>query len=188
MSRFEFRYCSSFFLPSFLPSFLFLPFYSAAVSRCCFSKLNITHVIIFKGVGDHCRLGKSSQRRFCIRGRILSGLQRLEEIWIITFLLQPRLSSTATATAKCFINISSLWSLGQEDPLKKEMATHSSILAWEIPWTEEPGGLQSMGLQRARHDQAHTNTHTHIHIHIPTYEAGAITLQVVWPGYQTGKW
>ena len=39
-------------------------------------------------------------------------------------------------------------SLGQEDPLEKEMATHSSILAWEIAWTEEPGGLQSMGLQR----------------------------------------
>ena len=37
--------------------------------------------------------------------------------------------------------------LGQEDPLEKEMATHSSILAWRIPWTEEPGGLQSMGLQ-----------------------------------------
>ena len=43
-------------------------------------------------------------------------------------------------------------SLGQEDPLEKEMATHSSILAWRIPWTEEPGGLQSIGLQRARHD------------------------------------
>ena len=38
-------------------------------------------------------------------------------------------------------------SLGQEDPLEKKMATHSSILAWEIPWTEDPGGLQSMGLQ-----------------------------------------
>ena len=38
-------------------------------------------------------------------------------------------------------------SLGGEDPLVKEMATHSSILAWEIPWTEEPGGLQPMGLQ-----------------------------------------
>ena len=38
-------------------------------------------------------------------------------------------------------------SLGQKDPLEKERATHSSILAWEIPWTEEPGGLQSMGLQ-----------------------------------------
>ena len=40
-------------------------------------------------------------------------------------------------------------SLGQEDALEKEMETHSSILAWEIPWTEEPGGLQSMGLQRS---------------------------------------
>ena len=39
-------------------------------------------------------------------------------------------------------------SLGQEDPLEKEMATHSSILAWRIPWTEEPGGLQSTGSQR----------------------------------------
>ena len=38
--------------------------------------------------------------------------------------------------------------LGQEDPLEKEMAIHSSILVWKIPWTEEPGGLQSMGLQR----------------------------------------
>ena len=43
-------------------------------------------------------------------------------------------------------------SLSREDPLEKEMATHSSILAWRIPWTEEPGGLQSMGLQRVGHD------------------------------------
>ena len=40
-------------------------------------------------------------------------------------------------------------SLGQEDPLEEEMATHSSILAWEILWTEEPGGLQSMGSQKS---------------------------------------
>ena len=46
----------------------------------------------------------------------------------------------------------SLEVLGQEDLLKKEMATHSSILAWEIPWTEEPGGLQSTGSQRVRYD------------------------------------
>ena len=43
-------------------------------------------------------------------------------------------------------------SLGWEDPLEKEMVTHSSILAWRIPWMEEPGRLQSMGLQRVRHD------------------------------------
>ena len=43
-------------------------------------------------------------------------------------------------------------SLGWEDPLEEKMATHSSILAWKIPWTEEPGGLPSMGLQRVKRD------------------------------------
>ena len=50
-------------------------------------------------------------------------------------------------------------SLGQEDPLEKKMGTHSSILAWRIPWREEPGGLQSMGSQRIRYDGV-TNTFT----------------------------
>jgi len=50
-------------------------------------------------------------------------------------------------------------SLGQEDSLEKEMATHLNILAWRIPWTEEPGGLQSMGSQRLGHD-CMANTHT----------------------------
>ena len=45
-------------------------------------------------------------------------------------------------------------SLGLEDPLEESMATHSTILAWRIPWTENPGGLQSMGLQRVGHDMA----------------------------------
>ena len=44
-------------------------------------------------------------------------------------------------------------SLDQEDPLEKEMATHSRILAWRIPWTEDPGGLQSMGSQKVGHDE-----------------------------------
>ena len=48
-----------------------------------------------------------------------------------------------------------VWSLGWEDPLEEVMATHSSILAWRIPWTEGPGGLQSMGLQTVGHDLAH---------------------------------
>ena len=55
-------------------------------------------------------------------------------------------------------------SLGGEDPLEEGMATHSSILAWRIPWIEEPGGLQSMGSQRFGHnlvtEHAGTNTHT----------------------------
>ena len=45
-----------------------------------------------------------------------------------------------------------VWCLGQEDPLEEEMATYSSITAWEISWTEEPGSLRSMGAQKARHD------------------------------------
>ena len=54
-------------------------------------------------------------------------------------------------------NLPAVWktqvrSLGWEDPLEKGMASHSSILAWRIPWTEEPSGLQSMGLQRDGHD------------------------------------
>ena len=53
-------------------------------------------------------------------------------------------------------------SLGQEDPPKEEMATYSSILAWRIPWTEEPSGLKSMGLQRVRHGWV-TNTFTFSH-------------------------
>ena len=44
------------------------------------------------------------------------------------------------------------WFLGWEDPLEQETAAHSSALAWKIPWTEEPGGLQSMGAQRVGHD------------------------------------
>ena len=47
-----------------------------------------------------------------------------------------------------------VWSLSQEDPLEKEMETHSIILAWRIPWREGPGMLQPMGLQRVRHVQA----------------------------------
>ena len=49
-------------------------------------------------------------------------------------------------------------SLGQEDPLEKEMAAHSSILAWEIPFTEKPGGLQSLGLQRERQEGSTEHT------------------------------
>ena len=49
--------------------------------------------------------------------------------------------------------------MAQEDPLEKEMATHSSMLAWRIPWTEEPGGPQSMGLRRVRPDLATEQEH-----------------------------
>ena len=65
----------------------------------------------------------------------------------------------ASLVAQTVKNLSAMWetwvqSLGQEDPLKNGMATHSNILAWEIPWTGEPGGLQSMESQRVRHNLA----------------------------------
>ena len=74
----------------------------------------------------------------------------------------------AQETQKC------VRSLGQEDSLEEEMAIYSSILVSKIPWTEESGGLQSMELQRARHNLAHirvcthTHTDTHIYLHTPT--------------------
>ena len=60
----------------------------------------------------------------------------------------------ATREAPAMPETQEMWvrSLGQKDALEKEMATHSSILAWKIPWTEEPGGLQSMGSQRVKHN------------------------------------
>ena len=60
--------------------------------------------------------------------------------------------------------------LGHEDPLEEEMVTYSSILAWKIPWTEEPGGIQPIGSQRVRRlsacARACTHTHTHTHTHV----------------------
>ena len=66
----------------------------------------------------------------------------------------PIWASLVAQTVKC---LPAVWetrvqSLGWEDPLEKEMATHSSTLAWKIPWTEEPGGIQSTGSQRVGHD------------------------------------
>ena len=63
----------------------------------------------------------------------------------------------ASLVAQMVKNLPVMWetwvrSLGWDDPLEKEMETHSSILAWKIPWTGEPGGLQSMGLQRVGHN------------------------------------
>ena len=63
-------------------------------------------------------------------------------------------TSLVAQRVKCLPAVQETWvqSLGWEDSLEKEMATHSSTLAWKIPWTEEPGRLQSMGSQRVRHD------------------------------------
>ena len=77
-------------------------------------------------------------------------------IWFCIFFSATSLSWTSLV-APAIKNLPAMretqvQSLGREDPLEKAMATHSSILAWRIPWTEEPGRLQSTGLQRVRHD------------------------------------
>ena len=63
-------------------------------------------------------------------------------------------ASLVARVVKNLLAMQETWvpSLGQEDPLEKGMPTHSSVLTWRIPWTEEPGGLQSMGSQRVGHD------------------------------------
>ena len=66
-----------------------------------------------------------------------------------------------------------VWSLGQEDPMEKGMATHSSILTWRIPWIEEPGKLQSTELKIVGHGWA-TNTYAHTHTHTQGFPCGSV--------------
>ena len=78
-------------------------------------------------------------------------LNRTVNFWFVSRLLR---ASLVAQMVKCLsaTQETRVRSLGWEDPLEKEMAAHSSILDWKIPWTEEPGGLQSMGSLRVRHD------------------------------------
>ena len=71
-------------------------------------------------------------------------------------------------------------SLGWEDTLEKGMVTHSSMLAWRIPWTEKPGGLQSMGSKRVGHD-SHTHTHTHTHTYTYMLNPDVLLLHTTLP-------
>ena len=93
-------------------------------------------------------------------GRLQSmALQRVEHDWV------TNTSPVAQMVKKLpSVREISVISLGQKDHLQKEMATHSSIHAWRIPWTGEPGGLQSIESQTVGHDWA-TKTHTHTHTH-----------------------
>ena len=91
------------------------------------------------------------------RLRLLKTMSLTIRLWLpFCFCLVKRWVSPVTHLVKNLPAIQEtketpVWSLGQEDPPKEEMATHSSILAWKTPWTEEPGRLQSMGLERVRH-------------------------------------
>ena len=89
-----------------------------------------------------CSVGPLPQMNQCLQFFILSSL-----LWRNSKSLMAQMIKNMPAIQETRVQ-----SLGWEDPLEKRMGTHSSILAWRIPWTEEPGGLQSMGSQRVRHD------------------------------------
>ena len=76
-------------------------------------------------------------------------------------------------------------SLSWEDPLEKEMATHCSILAWKISWTEESGGLQSMGLQRVGHDWV-TNTYLLTYLYVSIFPGGSVGKKICLQGKRPG--
>ena len=90
--------------------------------------------------------------------RLSSSFQASLLLWRVDYLQLGTIlyvwASLVAQTVKCLSAIQETWvrSLGWEDPLEKEMAPHSSTLAWKIPWTEEPGRLQFMGSQRIGHD------------------------------------
>ena len=86
-------------------------------------------------------------------GRDTSGGKK-PRLWMLLFSILQMGASLVAQRVKHLPAMCETWvpSLGQEDPQEKEMATYSSILAWRIPWTKEPGRLQTTGLQRVRHD------------------------------------
>ena len=102
----------------------------------------------------HCEISITNERRpFKMKSTTLGNGGKGSSLFT------PILEFPITQMVKNLPAMQETWvrSLGQEDPLEKGKATHSSILAWRIPWTEEPGGLQSVGSQRFRHDWT-TNT------------------------------
>ena len=116
----------------------------------------------------------------------------LSRVFSSTTIWKHQFSSTQPSqSAKNLPAVQETWvqSLGWEDPLEKEMATHSSILAWKISWTEEAGGLQSMGSQRVGDNWATNTQHTAFfmvqlsHPYMTTGESIALTLQTL-----SAKW
>ena len=96
----------------------------------------------------------SGSKTFGWECRICLFIRLLSIHWNLTLTYKIKRASLVAQTVKSLpvVHETRVWSLGQHDPLEKKMATHSSILAWKIPWVEEFGRLQSMGSQRVRHN------------------------------------
>ena len=103
------------------------------------------------GVGCHCLL-HICMSHYNTKQKIIIGHRNYTVLCNLTSLVAQTVKHLPT-TRETWVR-----PLGREDPLEKEMATHSCILAWKIPWTEEPGRQQSMGSQRVRHDWATSHT------------------------------
>ena len=103
-------------------------------SRCCFVQIGLVE-----------RLGL-----FLYRIHSMYGFYNIQHVWNIQYVWVSLVAQTVKNLPAMWETW--VWSLGREDPLEKGMATHSSILDWRIPWTENPGRLQSMGSRRAGYD------------------------------------
>ena len=159
------------FLVSFLPCWLLLlcPFSETRSTQA----LNIGHLELSQGIPSHlhlCSLEELIQAQvfnyfqcvcnhqmyiFRIPFRVLqrnrtNGIERDKKRRVIVTQLSPRLSRWLSGKEPPDSQATQVWSLGQEDPLKEEMATHYSIPARKIPWTEGPRGLQSMGITKSQ--------------------------------------
>ena len=124
--------------------FLLINFYWNIVAlQCC--------------VNFYCTVIRISYVCVCVCMCIIYQMYHISPCWICFPCKSPQSAEWAFLMAHMLKNLPAMWetqvwSLGQEDPLEKGMATHSSILAWRIPWTEEPGRLQTIGSQRVGHD------------------------------------
>ena len=129
------------------------------------------------GVGCHCLLQLSNTQIDNLIPFYSWGSERISDLPMIPLevkskfisIFEPKLILQAPSQE---LQETWVWSLGQENPLEEGMATHSSTLAWKIPQTEEPGGLQSTGLQRVPHNWSHL-----AHTHCPHNYS---TIPVVW--------
>ena len=122
------------------------------------NKMNESINILDAGRGRQCRMnGQRCERKLCLKGYVNSDLLFYFPVVAVLVILQvvclkldiPGGSAVKNLPANTRNTGNSVRPLDQEDPLEKETATHSSILAGEIPWTEEPGGLQFMGWQKS---------------------------------------